>query len=243
MRKFGVLVSSLVLILAIFVSSRSLTVDARSHGPIIKNKNGSSLNWAGYAAYNGTSSDVKGTWVVPSVSCTNTSTYSSSWVGLDGYNDSSVEQTGTEHDCINGSPSYYAWYEMYPKPGYIAPIAVNAGDTMTAEVKFTGRGNFALTITNVTKGTSFTTNQRMNKAQRLSAEWITEAPWSGGVLPLANFGTMNFSNALVDGQTIQGSPLTKDQINMVASDGTTLKAQTSSLDGTGAGFSVTWKSN
>ena len=42
-------------------------------------------------------------------------TYAAFWVGLDGYTSKSVEQLGTDSDCTNvNSPSYYAWYEMYP---------------------------------------------------------------------------------------------------------------------------------
>src|SRR5260370_40828673 len=110
-RVLGVL-TVLTLILVNF-SPPVLASEARTHGPIIRNKNGSSTNWSGYAAYNsGAASDVKGSWVVPAVNCTGVTqnTYSSAWVGIDGYNDGTVEQTGTEQDCINGHASYYAWF-------------------------------------------------------------------------------------------------------------------------------------
>ena len=43
-------------------------------------------------------------------------TYSSVWVGIDGYSSNTVEQIGTEQDVsANGKTSYYAWYEMYPQ--------------------------------------------------------------------------------------------------------------------------------
>lgn len=220
------------------------TLDSRIHGPMIKNKNGQSTNWSGYAVYNsGTASDVKGTWIVPAVSCTGTNTYSSAWIGFDGYNDGTVEQTGTEQDCSSGAPRYYAWYEMYPKPGYIVPLTVNANDTIVGEVKYTGRGTFILTLTDTTTGKSFFTTQKSNKAQLLSSEWIMEAPWSGGVLPLANFGVANFSNSntVMNGKTGVIGNFTNDQINMVGSNG--LKASTSILNSTGDGFSVTWVSS
>lgn len=146
----------------------------RTHGPLIKNKNGQSTNWSGYASTAGNATDVTGSWTVPSLTCSaGQNTYSSAWVGIDGDGSSSVEQIGTEQDCINGQPSYYAWYEMYPKPGRKIPVAVTAGATMNAEVKYTGNGNFVLTLN------GYTTTQKSNKAQRASAEWIMEAPWSG----------------------------------------------------------------
>ncbi|HEY0410204.1 MAG TPA: G1 family glutamic endopeptidase, partial [Candidatus Dormibacteraeota bacterium] len=47
----------------------------------------SSPNWAGYAAHRPGMqfTDVRGAWVQPSVSCPNGGTYSSFWIGLDGY--------------------------------------------------------------------------------------------------------------------------------------------------------------
>ena len=48
-------------------------------------------------------------------------TASAFWVGLDGYSSTSVEQLGTDSDCVSGKPSYYAWYEMYPNPSVRAP--------------------------------------------------------------------------------------------------------------------------
>lgn len=53
---------------------------------------------------------------VPTVDCIVTPTsYSAFWVGLDGYSSKTVEQIGTEADCKGATPSYYAWYEFYPK--------------------------------------------------------------------------------------------------------------------------------
>ncbi len=227
--------------------------DSTSFAPRIRDKNGNSTNWSGYAAetslanpQSNSVSDVKGSWVVPAVSCTSNSTYSSAWVGIDGYSDSSVEQTGTEHDCINGLPSYYAWFEMYPKPSYrINNFPVNAGDTINAEVKYTGGNKFQLTLQDATTGKTFVTTQNA-RASRQSAEWVMEAPWSGGVLPLTNFGTINFSNssATINGVTgsINNTLWQNDPITMVNSSGTS-KATPSALSGDGKSFSVIWNAS
>src|SRR5690349_12425752 len=66
-----------------------------------------SSNWAGYVVENSSSqkgavSDVKGTWTVPTLSCSSTNSYSAAWVGIDGFTDRTVEQIGTEQDCLNG---------------------------------------------------------------------------------------------------------------------------------------------
>lgn len=217
--------------------------EARFHGPRIKNKNGTSLNWSGYAAIGSSTTDVKGSWVVPNLTCGTTNTYSSAWVGIDGYNDNTVEQTGTEQDCINGQPQYYAWFEMYPKPSYMTNINVKAGDTITAEVKYVGGGKFILSLKS-SNGQTFSISQKSYKAQLGSAEWIMEAPYSGGILPLANFGTANFSNsqATIGGKTATISGFTFDQINM-ANSGGVLKDQTSPLSPDGSSFNITWLSS
>jgi len=73
---------------------------------------------------------------------------------------------------------------------------------ITTEVQYMFGNKFQLTLNNITTGRSFSTTQNA-KAQRQSAEWVMEAPWSGGVLPLTNFGTIHFtgSQATINGIT------------------------------------------
>jgi hypothetical protein len=192
---------------------------------------------------------VKGTWTQPSASCpSNKRQYSSFWVGIDGYNSNSVEQTGTSADCIGKNrPSYYAWYEMYPNPPVNLSMTVSPGNVMSAEVSVVGT-SFTLTITNVTTGASFTTTQTLSSAAKSSAEWVAEAPSSCfhtcTVLPLANFGTVNFSGSFTTGNghtgSINDTAWSNDQITMVGNGGA-VKAQPSPLSGDGQSFSVTWK--
>jgi hypothetical protein len=78
----------------------------------------SSTNWSGYATDSGTYTSVSANWVQPTGTCTSATRYSSFWVGLDGYSSSTVEQDGTDTDCVNGKPQYYGWYETYPNPSY-----------------------------------------------------------------------------------------------------------------------------
>ena len=194
-----------------------------------------STNWAGYSATGGTFKTVSATWKQPSATCTADTAYSSFWVGLDGDGTNTVEQIGTDADCSGGKPVYYAWYEMYPKFPVNLSLTINPGDTVSASVSTDGSGNFTLSIKDTTTGGSFTTVQKLKHAKLGSAEVIAEAPSSGGVLPLANFGTVGFSAATVNGQPI-GS-FNPDKIDMVS--GTTTKATTSALSG-GTAFSVKW---
>jgi hypothetical protein len=203
-------------------------------------RNSTSTNWSGYATTGSKYTDVKGTWKEPTASCTAGQTaYSSFWVGIDGDTTNTVEQTGTDADCSSGTPTYYAWYEMYPKFPVNLSNPVSPGDSLTAEVSTNGSGSFTLTITDTNQHWTFTTKQSSKKARMGSAEWIAEAPsGSGGVLPLANFGTVNFSGCTANGVAI-GSNLNVDEIVMETSGGV-VKAQPSGLSG-GTAFSVAWK--
>jgi hypothetical protein len=198
-----------------------------------------STNWSGYAVQSsaGSVSAVSGSWIVPTITSTG---YSAVWVGIDGYQSSTVEQIGTEQDA---GGTYYAWYEMYPGASQtITSLSISAGDSITASVVYSG-GTFTLTLSDNTTGQSFSTQQSGANLQRSSAEWIVEAPSSGGVLPLANFGTVTFTNAsaTIDGTTgaINNSAWTPLAINMASNRGA-LEATTSVLNATGDGFSVTY---
>jgi hypothetical protein len=248
---------TILLVAIIFNGSASFLVSAESsltNAPRVKSlRQGTSTNWAGYAVQtnlsapqSGAVSDVKGSWVVPTLICTSTNTYASAWVGIDGYSSASVEQTGTEHECINGQPSYYAWYEMYPKRSFlISNITIHAGDLINAEVKYLGNNKFNLILTDVTTNQQFSTTQKGGNAKRQSAEWIVEAPYSGGVLPLANFGTTTITNATATLNAHVGAindlSWQNDRIDMGSS--TTIKAQTSSLTPDGKSFDVVWQGN
>jgi len=215
--------------------------------PHIRDANGSSTNWSGYAIglpQKNAATYIRGTWIVPkAIKSTSPSTYSSTWVGIDGYNTSSVEQIGTEQDWSGRNPIYYAWFEMYPQFAFLIDgFPVVPGDSITAEVSYTGTdGNFLLTISNNTRRKSFSTRQKSSVATRQSVEWIQEAPSTTSVLPLANFGVVQFNSCFA---TLQGriGPIgffRYDNITMTTPS-KIVKARPSPLVPSGAGFSVSW---
>lgn len=206
-----------------------------SHGGGVKHTT-TSTNWSGYAASGSTYTSVSTTFTQPSVNCSAGDGYSSFWVGLDGYSSSSVEQTGTEADCSGGVASYSAWYEMYPAYPVTYSNTVRPGDKITETVSYAS-GKYTLTLKDSTRGWTKTTTKSQSGLARSSAEVIVEAPYSNGVLPLADFGKAGFSGSTVNGSTLSSSnPV---GINMVSSSGTT-EDTVSSLSG--GSFSVTWKS-
>jgi len=211
---------------------------AHDHGKVILHS--TSDNWAGYAASGGTYTSVSSSWVQPAVDCGSEDTYSSFWVGIDGDGTDSVEQTGTEADCSGGEAEYSSWYEMYPAYPVNFSDDVEPGDSFTGSVSTDGSGDFTLTLTDNTQGWTETQSQYSSSAQDGSAEVIAEAPYSDGVLPLSDFGTVDFTDSTVNGEALGDS--SPDSIDMVSDSGVT-EATTSSLDGSGEDFSVTWSSS
>jgi hypothetical protein len=175
-----------------------------------------SQNWAGYVAGDSSSgtqySSVSGSWVQPAAKCGSGQTYSAFWVGLGGSGDQSgsLEQTGTQSDCTaDGGTDYYAWYELVPAAPVRLDLAIHPGDQINAKVSVNGT-NVTVSLSDETTGQSSNQTLQMDNLDTSSAEWIAEAPStcdsSGGCqpLPLANFGTVQFSNAsatTTDGHT------------------------------------------
>lgn len=223
-----------------------------------------SENWSGYAVTGTPDSvtDAKGSWTVPTVTCNGSrhspSAYSSFWVGIDGYSSNTVEQTGTDSDCSNGQPTYYAWYEFYPNPSFeVTSLTIRPGDTISAEVSYSS-GEFTITITDVTTGKSFSKSSQVPSAQRSSAEWIAEAPSSCTrrgceVLPLADFGTVDFGQdytpvtstcyATVNGTAaaIGSFGANVSEITMVSSSGAQEAVPSAFSAADGSSFSIIWK--
>lgn len=224
-----------------------------------------STNWSGYAVTGATGSIsiAQGSWAVPSVTCgVGETSYSAFWVGIDGFTSSTVEQTGTDSDCSNGVPHYYAWFEFFPNPSrLISTLVVSPGDEIAARVTYSASaGTFQVAIKDYTTGKAFSTSHAVSGAARSSAEFIVEAPAICGIFhcslaKLSNFGTANFG-----GDTNPGLPgitcavqmngnlaalgsygSSVQQISMVSqSNSNVIKAQPSALSTDGTSFSVQW---
>ena len=174
----------------------------RQVGPVrdkIEHSDGTvdSTNWSGYLVQGSEFTSVKGTWVVPSVVCSfvTETQYAATWVGMDGWGSSTLEQIGTMSECDGSTPRYWAWFEFFPSEMYVITVLpVNSGNVISASVVYEG-GQFTVNIKNETSGESYSTSSVVEGAVRNTAEWIAEAPCcttDGGVMPLADFGTTQF---------------------------------------------------
>jgi Peptidase A4 family len=240
------------------------------HRPVhvtgVRNDDVESTNWSGYAVSPGSSTDqftsVTGSWIEPTATCAKRSnTYASFWVGLDGYSSNSVEQLGTDSDCSRGTPSYYAWYEMYPANSVSlskSQYQISAGDSLTASVTRSGTSYTLMLSDKAANGAAKWTFAQVETGSdaNSSAEWVAEAPELCNVFycqlaSLTNFGSVTMSggqaadggsNSPISGFAGSGGP---HEMTMVTSSGV-VKAQPSGLTQTTNGsvttsaFSDTW---
>lgn len=222
------------------------------HGPmkfqgVLPGGGVTSSNWSGYAVTGSKFTFAKGSWHVPEVNCDKTpSSYSYFWVGLDGYTDDTVEQTGTASDCEGSTPVYFAWYEYYPAGLQIIDMPISAGDIMGASVTYSG-GQFTLALHDHNTGQEFSVTMKAPGAQRSSAEWIAESP----VGILADFDKANygFDNTGDEGTNNATDSTTSGPISAFGSNiaeitmvsGSTVEAAPTALTKDGTSFTVDWK--
>jgi hypothetical protein len=153
----------------------------------------SSANWSGYAE-TGHFTSISGSWTVPrataGASNLDPAWFSSAWVGIDGFNNTHLIQTGTEQDFYGGSAHYSAWWEILPKAESVLPYPVSPGDSMSATIVQTSTtvakrkrpkiitDHWTISLKDMTKGWGFATTQ-VYKGPGDSAELIVEAPLVG----------------------------------------------------------------
>lgn len=163
----------------------------------------SSKNWSGYTVTGrrGAYNRVSGEWIVPTVRATQSPTFSSAWIGIDGFKNSSLIQVGTGHEFVNGNAQYYAWWEILPAVETVIPHSVNPGDRIKATITKVGYSKWSITMRNLTRNWTFRTLQRYTGPQT-SAEWIMEAPEVDGIIAkLACVSPTVFSNCRVNGRS------------------------------------------
>ena len=209
-----------------------------------------SSNWSGYAETGGVFTAASATWIVPSLTCSMTPTNALQWVGVDGWGSSTVEQVGTETDCVNGSGVYKVWYEMWGDSSVgsgfqidiVEPLA--AGDVVSAAVTY-GVGTWTFSISDATQGWSFNIPEpaMTGGTPQTSAEFIDEEP--GACNPtctptqLAATSPVTFSDISVTKDGVAG-PLsgTLGAITLLTPNGS--GAEPGALSGDGASFTDTW---
>jgi Peptidase A4 family len=209
-----------------------------------------SYNWSGYTDESaaGTFTAVSATWQQPATVCSQEQRITAFWVGLDGWNDPTVEQDGTIAYCFEGQPNYFTWWEMFPGDPVTVGTTLRPGDRITASVTVTGGTNYTLSLTDASRpGNGFSTVQTCLPAgtcQNSSAEWITERPaFTIGVAPMAFFFNWNPQNASQVSDGTKGSIASgpnPTQITMVDATSSYALDRISELGRAGDAFSANW---
>jgi hypothetical protein len=214
-----------------------------------------SRNWDGYISYKsneGTDFNVvKAKWVQPSVSCPQPDAWSVFWVGLDGWWNDTVEQGGSSAECVDGTPQYAVWWEMYPTNAIQTVFSINPGDTIKASVTYkSSTATFIIVVTDLTSGQSFTEDEQCAQGltcARSSADVIAEdvGQYGGnGFFPLADYGTMSFTGSKITNTSGNTGSFTDNKWLRAAvtesADGVTY-ATVSKLLNAGTSFSAQWQ--
>jgi len=194
-----------------------------------------SSNWSG-AALTGTGfTEVQGTFTVPQPSppaggSTRTEFCGAAWVGIDGFSDADLIQTGVLWCVENGAFEYEAWYEYLPASliAYTG-ITVTAGSVVTVTATKTSTNGGTTTLTAGGKTVTHTFSGQSSPLPGTSAEWIVEDFESGNSLvPFADFGTVTFTGAtaIKSGATVTASSTGSTNIFIGTSSGETLTSTT-----------------
>jgi len=198
-----------------------------------------SHNWSGYAATGGQFTSVSGTWTVPQTQSTGGFASAATWVGIGGVSSRDLIQAGTQDVSSGSRTEYQAWIETLPQPSRQVPFSVSPGDSVTVSISQQSPNHWTVSFINHSTGETYQTTLTYTSSLS-SAEWIEEAPSARrGVLPLDNFGTVQFSDgtAVRDGQTVTIAESGAKPIAMADASGLII-ASPSVLTPDGKGFSV-----
>jgi hypothetical protein len=211
-------------------------------GPTIPDNQNTSHNWSGYAATGGHYTAVTGTWTVPEFSPDGSFGIDAAWVGIGGVRSRDLIQAGTNQTVSgNGRTQYEAWIETLPRASRSISLSVHPGDSVTVSINEQTTNNWLIDFKNNTTGQTYQETVAYTSSHS-SAEWVEEAPSAGGrggVLPLSNFGAVDFSNgsAVKDGETVTIAGANARPITMVSSANQALAIPTT-LGEDGSSFTV-----
>ncbi len=217
-------------------------------------------NWAGYIVASdlqnpqATVTSVSASWTVPTITPSSTDAYSAVWIGIGGFFDNTLIQTGTEQDSIQGQSQYSAWVEVLPQTSLtIDNITVSPGDQISASIQLvdSNTDDWSIDVKDLTTNQDYKSSIYYSSSQ-LSAEWIVERPElssrrSRGVLTaLADVGTVKLTNcqAAIGGTTgtIGNFPVVQSvmyqTVEPTTNAGITQLAAVSDLTNGGSSFTV-----
>jgi hypothetical protein len=248
--KLYAVIAVLMIAIGTVVICYSISLFLASPSPTHTTKPLRVAQWSGYIITSDTQnrsqlvSSISASWIVPEVKVTENDTFSAVWIGIGGYGEETLIQTGTEQQCLNGHVSYFAWYELLPN--YLVRITdmrIRPGDTITASLSLIDENarTWSIKISDVTQGGRFEEAVFYDSSQ-LSAEWVAERPTvNGAISTLADFGNVTFSEceATMEGKTGVIGNFSSTQLVMYNSENAQL-VTVSPLSDEGSSFTVSY---
>ena len=216
--------------------SNSISRVSATFTPTISN----SRTFAGYqttvAAGSATSSAAR--FTVPKLSCT-TATRAitpEAGVAVNNYKTSSFAFVIT--GCVNGKATYFPGLVVNGKETDYTNTPLSAGDVINLSARVTTSGT-TVQVADVTKGV---TKKLTGAGASANAAWIGDdaavSGSTGKLLGVPKFGTLTFTNCLIDGGTLAVSlPHEYQRVNST----NTVTIATGSLSSTGTAFATNYK--
>lgn len=169
-------------------------------------------NWSGYVAVGTSYTGASGTFDVPNLSRYVAASTASEWVGVDGWSNSTLVQTGVNEIPLGGSVTLFEpWWQVVPGPQELATgIMVRPGDRVTGRVEEVSAGRWSISLMDDTNGDSFSI-VKTYPGPATSAEWVVEADSTTDGVPtrLAPFrGKVTFTDMALGGTPVstEGAP-------------------------------------
>ena len=186
------------------------TTAPRAAGPLSVS---TTNRWAGFFEIPGAVSEASATWVVPTLTCSGSTTATSStWVGIGGISGGNLLQAGMYDNCVGGIQEHGAFAEEFPGSTSSFQLPIRVGDTITATID-DGAGGWEATVTDLT-----TAQEEIATAADYtggtSAEWEVE-DYGQPTYPLSNWGSESFTALTVNG----ASAFPTQAYEMLAADG------------------------
>ena len=202
------------------ISGQVAQQDSRSH--------------AGYSTSGRDVTRVEAEWTIPSVDCSVTpNSRSSIMVSFDDQAGQPTDSVGTSADCHGGKAHYYGWYQEMDGPRRTMYDPMQAGDRADAGA-YVLNSYVDLHLNNYSAGTN---DRATSFPSGTVAVWAKHKPASHQLWPLSDFGTVYFTDVLIDQQPIADGDVVAWR--MVGTDGA-VRALPSGLHDDGS-FAVLWR--
>lgn len=233
------IVALLGVFLALFVTHSMAFADTPSNtsGQAVS---GTSANWSGYIASNGTYTGVSGTFIMPELSYSSTLASNATWVGIGGKASGDLIQAGVYEIANSDGATYQAWYELLPDDSVPINLPVHPKDSVSVAIIETSQDSWNIVITNNTTKKQFAKTVNYHSSLS-SAEWIQERPLVNGTFAgLSGYTPVSFTGATAvqNGTRVTLAQTGAQMVNLIDTPTNTALSVPSSIKTDGTSFTV-----